>query len=227
MTTTTLNQFEHAYLDLVNRHLIGLSEAFAMRPDYAEYKAELEQAALSLEQVHGYLVTVPLFGHLKCHQLTKLYCRSYGKVDRDARKELIPRRKKRAYALLQFCVSDETIFRQPLTGVDFETVLSDLLHPNIDPRDYYLADGRLGYFILDLGREESWHRLLRNCVEAIVKTHRPIRAFAKLLNDNQFELGVVTPHQAKAKRLRAAIKQHKVFDYVPWDVLVVPQLREF
>ncbi len=157
--------------------------------------------------------------------MTPQFAREY-KCDIDPEKELRPMRKKRAYALLKFCVSHSVVRRIPLTGIDFEADFAEFKDLRIRPRDYYLAEPNLGFFIFDSGTEAACDRLCTKCISALVRKHRDISAFAAKIDLKQFELAVVTPYQSKKERLAAAIGQRKLFDNVPLHILAVPELAE-
>ena len=166
-----------------------------------------------------------LFGDRTCYVMTPLFAHTYGS-DIDLERDLKPMRKKRAYALLKFCLSRPLVGRIPLTGVDFEADFSRFNDRRIRPRDYYWAEPNLGFFLFDSGTEAACDRLCTNCVEALVKKHRDISAFADQIESKQFELGVVTPYESKKERLEAAIRRRRLFDNVPVHILAAPELAE-
>lgn len=181
----------------------------------------LEEAVTDLES-NAYLNRVRLFDKTWCYQLTERYALEVDPRS-EAHKPLIRSQLTRAYARMQFFVN--TPSREPLAKIDF--LNTPYASPGMRHRDYYATDIGIGHFVLDRGRESTWNRLLLKLTRRVIGRHRKLLAYATLILQGRFELGVVTAYSSKADRLRTEVNRHKLFERIPVVVQVVPEILAF
>lgn len=132
--------------------------------------------------------------------------------------------KLRAYALLSFCcLQDEK--RHLLTGAEMRRHLPELAREGMAD-GYYLQCGtsrRIGLVRVDAGRQGRWDRVIQTLREDI-SNHWQFPAYRSLVQQQRFEITVLTVFPHKALRLRQLLATYPDTKRIPVQVQAVPSL---
>ena len=131
----------------------------------------------------------------------------------------------RAYAMLAFCcLSGEKGGR--LTRDQFEREMPNLYRPGM-PMSYYVARRSdqtvLGFLRVDSGGHGRWDRVVRK-VRQDIESHWQHSGFRALIQNETFEIAVVTAMPVKCERIRRALADAKKLRPVPLRIVAVPKL---
>lgn len=142
-----------------------------------------------------------------------------------------------AYGVLLFCVENES---QPFTKKEFEEQFPELVIRGVGARNYYLdrdqadteetkpgqADSkpkvRLGFIIVDYGTSPLTIRKKVHKVTARAYT-RP--KFGRLIQSENFVLGIIAPSEAKAEDIKATLADEGP-GFVRYRIVSSPELGE-
>lgn len=221
-----LTQIQQEVYFQVERFGLGVVDAFSKLGVFRESEQLPKQVLDSL--LGDYLQSISLFETDDAYTVSQRLF-DEGKTDFDPNKELTRKRKREAYSMLRFCLEAPNHPRQALREVDFKKHLPDFYsatsHPRNKPRfrSYYIAQPRLGFLRVDTPTSGSRNRIVTKLRRDVFK-HRGIPAYAKLIQNGEFELALVTPCAEKAERLPEVFSQDDVFRQIVVHVVHLPEL---
>ena len=226
-TAIALDSLQAETLREAYRFRIAVAEEFEQLPVFSDAPYQAVEVLDALATEHEYLEPIPLYGDRVCYKLAARFSRDFA-CDFDSSRPLKERDKIKAYSMLRFCVSDSDTRRQALTAIDFDQHFPQFCTEPVAKnrplyRNYYLSPPKLGVLRIDHGGEGHWKRIL-TAIQRDLQKHRSIPAYQKLIEDDGFELAVVTMFERKAKRISDELTDQLLLQRVPLRVLAVPEL---
>lgn len=132
------------------------------------------------------------------------------------------------YAVLAFCCL-QAQQRIKLTPAELQLRFADLYRPGRAHRYYFTREGkrpRLGFLRIDSGSFGRWDRIAASFADDL-RHHLSIALVRSLLDDDSFELTLITALPVKARRIEQLMAQYQSALPTPVRVVAIPELVNF
>jgi hypothetical protein len=214
---------QQAVLKHLARYRLSVFSALKQSPELATLSSRGLRKLLEATQAESLVRSAPLRTGARYWYLTERGAAACGLPPKRSG-PLAESAKIRAYALLAFCcLLPEK--RHRFTKEEMHTHLAELAQDGM-PDGYYLQFGatrRLGLARVDAGRQGRWDRVIESLREDISR-HWEAPAFRALMEQQRFEITVLTIFPHKAARLRSLLASYPDTQRVPIQVPSLPLL---
>lgn len=220
---------EEAIIEHIDRY--GLSTAIAAHAAGVKGLQSPMIAAQRLEALvrHGDLQHQPMPLPVTAYALSP---RSRSRLGRsvDSRSGTAPSTRvlTERYAVLAFCCLQANQ-RIKLTPVELQQRFADLYRPGRAHRYYFTREGkrpRLGFLRVDSGSFGRWDRIAASFADDL-RHHLSMALVRRLLDEQSFELTLITALPIKAQRIEQLMAQYRSVLPAPVRIVAIPELVNF
>ena len=210
VTRVRLQERDREILEHIRRFRMTTPEVLH-RLFFSENKLDAVTSTIRRLRKADYLASADLEPPRRCYyHLTSRAVRLMGlpaSLGRSLGEQALPTR----YAILLFCCTHDKE-RHLLRVDEFQQEFPDCQSKNIPKEPYYFDDDdgatRLAFIMVDLGADAG--RIVRKCRKAIGE-RRKVTGFRSLIQDDAFQLTVLTGRQTKKQAIEAAKKRSEKF----------------
>jgi hypothetical protein len=217
---------ETAIIQHVERYGITTPEAAQAAEVKGMTTVPIARQRLSALVKRGELASRPLAANSTCYLLSPAARKRLGHpVTERSGRPLSPRAIAERFAFLAFCCLREKP-RTKLTAAEIKTRFTDLYRPGADSHYYVATEDdhpRLGFLRVDFGNHGRWDRIVAKVSDDLRKLFS-IPLIRALLEQQAFEVTIVTSLPAKARRVEAAMADRRDVFPVPVFGVPVPEL---
>lgn len=132
------------------------------------------------------------------------------------------------YAVLAFCCL-QAQQRMKLTPQELQQRFADLYRPGRAHRYYFTREGerpRLGFLRVDSGSFGRWDRIAASFADDL-RHHLSMALVRRLLDEQSFELTLITALPIKAQRIEQLMAQYRSVLPAPVRIVAIPELVNF
>ena len=212
-----LHPIEEAIISHVRRYGLTTPAASVAAGIRGMTSVDIAQNRLDALVRRGDLRHEPLTRSALCYVSSRVVASRLGQESvSEYQRPLSIQEKLRRYAMLQFCSMGDAK-RSKLTAEEMSERFSEMYRDG-QPLNYYVDNTgttpRLGFLRVDVCGRGRWDRIVAK-VSDDLRRHLQFPLVRKLLNEDAFEVTVVTALSTKAKGIESALSEKK-------DVLPVP-----
>lgn len=220
---------EEAIIEHIDRYGMTTPEAACVAGVKGMNDPQVAEARLQALTRRGDLVIQTLPGNCITYTLSlqsrnRLGQQAAERLSRPPSLRLLAER----FAFLTFsCLQDQR--RSKLTPVELKERFADLYRHG-SAHHFYLTrefgPPRLGFLRIDVGSYGRWDRIVAKASDDL-RTHLSMALVRKLLDEDAFELTVITALPTKAQRIKEALAERRDALPVPTRCIAMPELVNF